>query len=110
MPRGDRTGPEGAGPMTGRGLGRCAGYDTPGYMNGGAGYGRGAGHGFGRGYGRGFGGGFGYGRGGRFAQGYYPENSDVREETFIENDIRVLKDQLDAMQKRLDDLRKKSDG
>jgi hypothetical protein len=79
-------------------------------MNGGAGYGHGAGHGFGRGYGRGFGGGFGYGRGGRFAQGYYPENSDVREETFIENDIRVLKDQLDAMQKRLDDLRKKSDG
>ncbi len=108
MPRGDRTGPEGAGPMTGRGLGHCAGYETPGYMNADSGYGRGAGHGYGRRVGRGFGGG--YGRGGRFAQGYYPERSDVREETFVENDIRVLKDQLAAMQKKLDELRKKSDG
>ena len=30
MPRGDRTGPEGAGPMSGRGLGYCAGSDRPG--------------------------------------------------------------------------------
>ena len=30
MPRGDRTGPMGQGPMTGRNLGFCAGYDTPG--------------------------------------------------------------------------------
>lgn len=33
MPRGDRTGPAGMGPMTGRGVGYCAGYDTPGYLN-----------------------------------------------------------------------------
>jgi hypothetical protein len=33
MPRGDRTGPAGMGPMTGRGAGYCAGYSTPGYMN-----------------------------------------------------------------------------
>lgn len=26
MPRGDRTGPEGRGPKTGRGLGSCNGY------------------------------------------------------------------------------------
>ncbi|MCK4510615.1 DUF5320 domain-containing protein, partial [bacterium] len=32
MPRGDRSGPGGAGPMTGRGLGYCAGYPAPGYM------------------------------------------------------------------------------
>ncbi len=31
MPRGDRRGPAGAGPMTGRGLGHCAGYPHPGY-------------------------------------------------------------------------------
>ncbi len=31
MPRGDRTGPWGAGPLTGRGAGWCAGYDRPGY-------------------------------------------------------------------------------
>jgi hypothetical protein len=33
MPRGDRTGPGGMGPMTGRGAGYCAGYDVPGYVN-----------------------------------------------------------------------------
>jgi len=34
MPFGDGTGPAGAGPMTGRGAGFCAGYSVPGYMNG----------------------------------------------------------------------------
>ena len=33
MPRGDRTGPAGMGPMTGRAAGYCAGYSTPGFMN-----------------------------------------------------------------------------
>jgi len=33
MPWGDRTGPLGMGPMTGRGAGYCAGYGVPGYMN-----------------------------------------------------------------------------
>jgi hypothetical protein len=36
MPRGDRTGPAGAGPMTGRGLGLCGGYDAPGFTQAGA--------------------------------------------------------------------------
>ncbi|MFA5125865.1 MAG: DUF5320 domain-containing protein [archaeon] len=52
MPRGDRTGPAGLGPMTGRGMGYCAGYNMPGYMN----------PCFGRGFGRGFGAGRGFGR------------------------------------------------
>lgn len=30
MPGGDGTGPAGKGPRTGRGLGYCAGYDSPG--------------------------------------------------------------------------------
>lgn len=67
MPRGDRRGPEGTGPMTGRGLGYCAGNDRPGFavnaapqglgkgFRGGAGrrfaVGRGRGMGYGRGYG-----------------------------------------------------------
>lgn len=34
MPRRDGTGPVGVGPMTGRGLGFCSGYDTPVYGNG----------------------------------------------------------------------------
>jgi len=33
MPRGDRTGPAGMGPMTGRGAGFCAGFNMPGFMN-----------------------------------------------------------------------------
>jgi len=35
MPRGDKTGPMGMGPMTGRGAGICKGNDSPGYMNAG---------------------------------------------------------------------------
>ena len=47
MPRGDRTGPTGAGPMTGRGMGICAGNNAPGYaMGGGFGRGMGMGRGF----------------------------------------------------------------
>jgi hypothetical protein len=61
MPRGDRTGPWGAGPMTGRAAGYCAGYSVPGFMNPTAGYGRGWGRGHGRGLGRGWGRGFGRG-------------------------------------------------
>jgi len=53
MPRGDRTGPNGMGPMTGRGMGYCAGYNAPGFMN--CGFGRGMGRGRGAGFGRGFG-------------------------------------------------------
>ena len=56
MPGGDRTGPAGIGPMTGRAAGLCAGYPVPGYMNpvGGRGFG-GRGRGFwGRGGGRGW--------------------------------------------------------
>ena len=34
MPAGDGTGPDGKGSRTGRGLGYCAGYDTPGYAKG----------------------------------------------------------------------------
>lgn len=59
MPSGDRTGPMGMGPMSGRGAGFCAGAGAPGYAN--AVWGRGFGMGFGRGrgsWGRGGGRGF----------------------------------------------------
>ena len=59
MPRGDQTGPVGQGPMTGRGLGNCSGYNTPGFdrgtPRGGAGFARGAGAGRKPGKGRGHG-------------------------------------------------------
>ena len=52
MPRGDKTGPDGAAPMTGRAAGYCAGYSVPGYLNSICGYGRGFGRGWRRGFGR----------------------------------------------------------
>lgn len=69
MPRGDKTGPRGMGPLTGRAAGFCAGNDRPGYAGDDTlGRGRGGqGRGFGRGRGMGQGGGYGRGRGGRFA-------------------------------------------
>jgi len=51
MPRGDRTGPMGVGPRTGRGAGSCAGYSRPGYANAAPGIGLGLGY---RGGGRGW--------------------------------------------------------
>jgi hypothetical protein len=45
MPGGDRTGPLGYGPMTGRGAGFCAGYAAPGYVTPAFGRGRGFGGG-----------------------------------------------------------------
>ncbi|MBN1605667.1 MAG: DUF5320 domain-containing protein [Polyangiaceae bacterium] len=65
MPGGDRTGPAGLGPMTGRGAGFCAGYPVPGFMN--PGWGRGGG----RGWGHGGGGGGGGGGGWRHRHRYY---------------------------------------
>ena len=55
MPRGDKTGPRGQGPMTGRAAGYCVGYSVPGFINSIDGYGRGLGRGCGRGWGRRFG-------------------------------------------------------
>ena len=66
MPRFDGTGPNGMGPMTGRGRGSCnpsqAGFGpntASGFGNPGAGYGRGLGAGRGQGQGRGIGRGLG---------------------------------------------------
>ncbi|MBS3818893.1 DUF5320 domain-containing protein [bacterium] len=53
MPRGDRTGPMGVGPRTGRGMGYCSGYSQPGFMNPGPGMGLARGFGRATGFGRG---------------------------------------------------------
>ncbi len=39
MPFGDRTGPAGSGPRSGRGAGLCGGFGVPGFMNRGSGFG-----------------------------------------------------------------------
>ncbi len=108
MPSGDRTGPMGQGPLTGRALGYCAGYDSPGYTKGfGLGLGRGAG------YGRGMGRGFRRGDGGRgrewFHAGmpgpasYAPWFSPPSRE----DEIKYLKSQSDSLKRTLKDIEKR---
>jgi hypothetical protein len=103
MPRGDRTGPEGFGSMTGRQMGYCVGNDRPGFENSSRGFGRGRGSG--RGFGGGMGNHFGYGRGNR----YYSEGAipNVSEKTLLENEVKILKEQLNSMEKQLSNLSKK---
>ena len=109
MPGRDRTGPSGFGPMTGRRMGFCADNSNLNYSNRGFGYGRGD-----RG-GLGFGGGFGYGRGyglgSRFGygNGYIESTPNVSDKTIIENEIRVLKDQLSSLEEQLKKTGEKSD-
>jgi hypothetical protein len=120
MPLGDRTGPLGMGPMTGRAAGYCAGYSVPGYMNpipGRGFFGRGRGRGwFGRGMGRGFGRGrgMGYFAGGFPGWGYYgapaypypSELSPEEEVSLLKEDAKVLKQQLKELQGYIDTLEK----
>ena len=125
MPAGDRTGPRGLGPMSGRGLGCCAGYPAPGYMypggrgslGRGLGFGRRPGRGFRRGTGRGFG--RGLGRGPLWDRGLYdhpyyaghyappvdpygiPWNQpvgSVDEEALLADEVDILNEDLEAIQ------------
>ncbi|HOG64480.1 MAG TPA: DUF5320 domain-containing protein [Spirochaetota bacterium] len=93
MPRGDRTGPQGFGSRTGRGLGYCSGYNQPGYVTGG-------GAGFGGGYGFGGGAGFGGGRRGGRGRGwcaYYAAPAAPVYQPAAERD--VLESRLDTLQR-----------
>ena len=109
MPAGDRTGPEGMGPQTGRGAGYCAGYGAPGYMNSGYGYGRsrrrfapGGRHGF-RHWSR-TAGQPGWARFRNSGWAYPPEPtppSAEEELQMLKDQEKWLKEQLDAVQKNL---------
>ena len=109
MPGGDRTGPMGMGPMTGRGAGYCAGVSVPGYMNpaggrGGFGYGRGYGRGWGRGMGRGFGWRW---AGSPYAYGHpyvSPAISAKDEAAALKEQAQAMQDELTAMHQRIKDL------
>ena len=113
MPRGDRTGPSGNGPMTGRQMGYCNSNDQAGNTTGFGGFVRGLGRGFGfgrgSGFGRGFGRGYGNGRGAGFANGNYYDNSvsNVSEKTMVENEINSIKDQMSFLEKRLSEISNK---
>ena len=91
MPGGDRTGPRGEGPQTGRSMGYCSGQNAPGYLYPGSRF-RGGGR-FGRGFRTRF-----HGR----HYGFYHDYSEsVSERTLIENEIRMLKDQLSYFEDKL---------
>ncbi len=97
MPRGDRTGPTGMGPMTGRGAGFCAGYSVPGFADaapGGLSFGRG-----GRGRRNRF---FATGQAGwmRGGMGFRPFGAAAPEFS-PEEELRQLKQQADYLEKTL---------
>jgi len=118
MPGGDGTGPMGMGARTGRAAGYCAGYGVPGYVNApprrsfGIGFGRGCGF-----RGRGF---IGGGRGWRnmfYATGQpgwmragtyaapYPAFDPEMETQALKNQAQILKSQLDAIEKRISEIK-----
>ncbi len=96
MPYGDRTGPEGKGPRTGRGLGYCSDRNAPGYTADaaprGMGYGRGPGRGFGRGRGAG------YGRGRGRGLGRAPAFSPADEKEWLENEKKAIEKRLKELE------------
>jgi hypothetical protein len=114
MPRGDRTGPMGLGPMTGRAAGFCTGYTVPGYMNPIPGRGLGF-FGRGRGRGRGF-------RNMYFATGlpawarynmgaYYPDNAYAppamtasQEAEALKQQAKLMQDNINALNERIQEL------
>jgi len=93
MPRGDRTGPLGEGPMTGLGKGDCAegntGFRGRGGFGGRSGFGRGRGFGFARGLG----------------WRWLGDNQDISEESSLKSSISVLKEQLKSLESRLQNLK-----
>lgn len=112
MPGGDRTGPRGFGPMTGRAAGYCAGYPVPGYANPipgrgwfGRGFGRGRGW-FGRGFGRGWRN-FYYGAGFPGYFGPVPEAYPYAQDVTPKEEIQMLKDQAELLKNELEEIQKR---
>ena len=118
MPGGDGTGPWGQGSRTGRGLGYCAGYETPGFTKG---PGRGMGRGWWQGRGLGLGRGPRWGRGLGWNWGYtspmpvYPSTipraipniSPESQLSMLKQEKDYLSSELDAIKNAIDDISKK---
>ena len=113
MPRGDRTGPVGMGPMRGRGVGYCAGFDVPGFVNRIPGQGFGAGCRWTRGINWRGGGGWrnmfwAKGLPGWLRAGWHPGSGGKADPAFekqsLKNQETLLQSQLDAIRKRLSEL------
>ena len=109
MPQGDRTGPMGQGPMTGRAMGFCTGYDSPGFTKGfGEGMGRAKGRGFGFGRGHGFHGGWGFGRSHNLGLPSAGYSGSPRSEPLSKADeIKMLKAQVHTIKRSQSDIEKR---
>ncbi len=108
MPRGNGTGPNGLGSMTGRGAGFCAGYSAPGFTNPIAGVGRGRGRGFRN-----------MSQANWNARDYYPNQfyaqpgiyaqpgmTAAQEAEALKNQAKYLQDDLNALNDRIQELNK----
>ena len=110
MPAGNGTGPRGEGPLTGRAMGRCAGYPDGGYANA---PGRGGGYGF-----------FGRGGGGRGMRNRYYEtglpqwrrypqydnrmyNQESSETESLKNQVQFVADTIEQIAYRVNQLLKR---
>ena len=110
MPRGDRTGPQGMGPRTGRAAGYCAGYDVSGYDNPVPGPGYGRGMAWGRG---GRGRGWGYAWQAQPAPAFAPAApppATGEEKMFLEQEVAGLRAQLTYLEERLKGLEPTREG
>ena len=97
MPRGDKTGPGGLGPMTGRRMGYCAGNDgSEFFQNSKFGFGLGRGYGGGQGKRKGH---HGFGR--NQVQSENQEMNTPDQKSLIENEIEILKKQLSFLENEL---------
>lgn len=100
MPRGNGMGPMRMGPMTGRGAGYCAGFNTPGYVNSARNF---AGFGGGRGFRRMF-----YATGvpgwARFARFHNDGVPSVDEKEVLNNQVELLENHLKQVKKCLTEL------
>lgn len=102
MPNRNGSGPNGNGPMTGRGMGNCnSDQDFAGNNN----Y---CGRGFGRGMGNGRRNG-GMGNGNRRGNGFanYEEGPAYHNKSYVESVVSYLTEKLDSYKKRLDELEDK---
>ncbi|MBY9004596.1 MAG: DUF5320 domain-containing protein [Candidatus Lokiarchaeota archaeon] len=122
MPGGDRSGPGGQGPMTGRGLGYCSGKNNPGFTAI-------QGYGLGRGYRRGRGQGRGYGIRGVYKESYntpyrpsgiyyyaqeVPVNPPIdqltmlkQEKNYLESELKGIGSAIEDISSRIEELEKK---
>ena len=111
MPKGDRTGPMGLGPRSGRAAGYCAGFAMPGYMNPGGGR---LGMGFAWGHGRGY----------AWRRSFFPPAlmpfypaayagqpygqpvTREEEKAMLQNQAKMVQDQLNVINQRIAELEK----